>query len=90
MLETTILPDPERLLLRMLVQEHDGIRAVVAPSASEAVCPLCSYRSARVHSRYTRQVADVPWHGVPLRLELHLRRFFCGTPADSMKTAAFH
>lgn len=33
--------------------------------------------SARVHSRYTRAVADLPWHGVAVRLELHTRRFRC-------------
>ena len=80
MLETTILPDPKQLRLRMLVQEGDGIRAVVATTTVEARCPVCGHRCARVHSRYTRQVADVPWHGVPLRLELHLRRFFCDQP----------
>ncbi len=80
MLETTILPDPKQLCLRLLVQEPNGIRAVVATTATEAVCPLCSHRSARIHSRYQRHIADVPWHGVPLRLELHLRRFFCDQP----------
>jgi transposase len=31
----------------------------------------------RVHSRYLRRVADLPWHGVSVRLELHTRRFRC-------------
>jgi len=80
MLETTILPDPKHLFLRLLVQEQDAIRAVVATTASQAACPVCGHPSVRVHSRYTRQLADLPWHGVPLRLELHLRRFFCDQP----------
>src|SRR5271166_5889764 len=80
MLETTILPDPKQLSLRLLVQEPNGIRAVVATTATEAVCPLCGHSSAHVHSHYTRQIADVPWHGVPLHLEVHLRRFFCDQP----------
>ena len=31
----------------------------------------------RVHSCYLRRVADLPWHGIAVRLELHTRRFFC-------------
>jgi transposase len=27
-----------------------------------------------------RRPADLPWHGVAMRLELHVRRFFCDTP----------
>jgi transposase len=33
-----------------------------------------------VHSRYTRQVADLPWCGVAVRLQLQVRRFFCDQP----------
>jgi transposase len=68
------------LHLRELVQAPDGIRAVVTTYQPEAPCPLCGQRSARVHSRYVRRVADLLWHGVPLRLDLHLRRFFCDQP----------
>ncbi|MCP9496335.1 MAG: ISL3 family transposase [Pyrinomonadaceae bacterium MAG19_C2-C3] len=40
-------------------------------------CPQCGCSSACIHSRYVRQVADLPWHGVVVRLELHTRRFIC-------------
>jgi len=30
-----------------------------------------------VHSRYVRTVADLPWQGVAVKLELHARRFHC-------------
>jgi transposase len=30
-----------------------------------------------VHSYYTRKVADLPWHGVAVRLDLRTRRFRC-------------
>ena len=33
--------------------------------------------SARVHSYYTRKVADLPWHGVAVSLHLRTRRFRC-------------
>jgi len=43
--------------------------------------PICSQLSARVHSRYQRTLADLPWQGIPARVRLWSRRFFCDTPA---------
>src|SRR6185312_15231502 len=44
-----------------------------------ATCPLCRRLSERVHSRYVRELADLPWRGVAVRLRLWVRRFFCDT-----------
>lgn len=80
----TILPDPAQLhLLGLAVEttETTHITASVVASASDVPCPVCGQRSARIHSRYMRHVSDLPWHGVPLRLELHVRRFFCDNAA---------
>ncbi|MGB7926402.1 MAG: ISL3 family transposase [Pyrinomonadaceae bacterium] len=52
-------------------------------SARNAHCPRCLQPSTRIHSRYTRQVADLPWHGVSVRLQLHTRRFRCLTETCS-------
>ena len=41
--------------------------------------------AGRVHSRYVRRVADLPWHGVSVRLELHARKFFCDDQACSRR-----
>jgi transposase len=38
-------------------------------------------RSARVHSRYTRTLADLPWQGIPVTVRLSVRRFFCDQEA---------
>lgn len=76
----TLLPDPTHLHLMHLEATATAITAVVSPTAASAVCPLCGHPAVRVHSRYTRSVADVPWHGVPFRLRLHVRRFFCDEP----------
>jgi len=44
-------------------------------------CPLCQTPTARVHSRYTRTLTDLPWGSYTLRLQLHVRKFFCDHPA---------
>ena len=38
-------------------------------------------QTTRVHSRYTRTVADVPWGAYAVRLRLRVRKFFCDNPA---------
>jgi len=76
----SILPDPEQLHLIHLTATAQEITAVVETSTARTACPLCGRSSSRVHSRYVRSVADVPWQGVPFRLRLHVRRFFCDEP----------
>ena len=73
----TLLPDASCLHLVRLETDEQSIRAVVATTSSEALCPLCQCRSESVHSGYVRLVADLPWAGWAVRLELHVRRFFC-------------
>jgi transposase len=78
-----LLPDPLCLHLMSLEAEPQSITAVVATTASNAACPGCHCCSEKVHSRYQRQVADLPWMGWRMRLRLHTRRFFCTNPACS-------
>jgi transposase len=78
---STILPDPAHLHLLGFVASPTRITAVVVTIAPSAPCPLRGQVSTHVHSRYVRAVQDLPWHGVALRLELHVWRFFCANPA---------
>ncbi|MGH7241558.1 MAG: hypothetical protein ACREGB_04645, partial [Candidatus Saccharimonadales bacterium] len=82
----TIVPDPtQRQLLRLETMQW-GITAVVQTHASAVPCPNCRHLAARVHSRYTRAVADIGRrHALACGLlppsgacaPLLLRRFFC-------------
>jgi hypothetical protein len=55
---------------------------------SEAVCPDCPAPSARVHSRYTRCLRDLPVAEHAGRLRLAVRRFRCFTPTCPRQTFA--
>jgi transposase len=72
-----LLPDPTCLHLTHLEASPRMITIVVATIVSEAYCPVCKCHSDKVHSRYVRNVADLPWMGWAVRLEVHTRRFFC-------------
>jgi transposase len=68
---------PAGLELERLIIQPYGVSLFVRTTMSRANCPVCGHRSIRVHSRYTRTVADLPWHGVPVTLHVRVRRFFC-------------
>jgi transposase len=76
----TVLPAP-KLLDLIGIRADANIILVAKTSASTARCPVCGKQSARVHSRYTRTLADLPWQGVPVTVRLHVRRFFCDEAA---------
>lgn len=77
MAQPTLLPDPACLHLTLLDASETLITAHVSTTTDRAACPLCQHLSPRIHSRYVRSVADLPWMGCMVRLELHVRRFFC-------------
>lgn len=74
---TTLLADPEAIRLEKIVPDRSSLTLVVRTRPTQSECPRCHRPSARVHSYYTRKVADLPWHGVAVRLLLRTRRFRC-------------
>jgi len=40
-------------------------------------CPVCAVFTPRVHSRYTRTLADLPWGTARVRWQLRVRKFVC-------------
>ena len=40
-------------------------------------CPVCRFPTQRIHSHYTRTVADLPWAHIRIVLQLGVRKFFC-------------
>jgi transposase len=77
----TLLADPASLHLEKIVARSEAIIMVVNTSSHQAACPQCQQCSTRVHSRYQRCVADLPWGGVTVRLALRTRKFFCPNTA---------
>ena len=60
------------------IERTDGILTISAVSMQPSVCcPLCSSAATRVHSSYTRTLADLPCAGQQVRLLLQVRKFFC-------------
>ena len=62
---------------RLVRTDFDGITLTlgIATTLPYACCPICGVDTWRIHSRYTRQLAEEPILGHPVRLEMTVRRF---------------
>lgn len=66
----------------------DTVHIYARSSLSHGICPYCGSRSDKVHSRYIRQVTDLPILGRRTVLHLEMRKFFCHNEDCSRKTFA--
>ena len=53
------------------------ITLLVRPTQTSVPCPLCAVTARRIHSRYTRTLADLPWAEYCVRIQLRVRKWFC-------------
>ncbi len=79
---------PEQLHIEALVFEGGGVTILASTCAAASACPVCGRPSRRVHSYYTRTVADLPWGGVPVRFRVRVRKFFCDDPGCARRIFA--
>jgi transposase len=82
-----ILPD----LADVQVEEVEvafEITLTLRTTSPMAPCPSCGTPSSHIQSRYTRTLRDLPSSGHPIRLILHVRRFFCKQSTCAQKIFA--
>jgi len=79
---------PERLHVDALSFDTDSVTIHASTDDPATRCPCCERPSRRVHGRYTRTLADLPWCGIPVRLRVRVRKFFCEEPSCERKIFA--
>jgi transposase len=78
--ERALVPDAGEVVLdQLMVEGRSRLVMVLRPAGGGSVCPECQQASRRIHSRYRRRLNDLPWEGIPVRIELRVCRFFCET-----------
>jgi hypothetical protein len=77
---------PVGLLLRSVDIGADRISNLARSPATHSACPDYQATSARVHSRYQRQLQDLPSHGRTVALRVSVRRFRCANPSCRRNT----
>jgi transposase len=73
----TLIPSSAEVELICLRPKAGSIQVELRACQAASVCPCCGSRSSRVHSRYWRTLADLPWQGIPVQILLRARKFFC-------------
>lgn len=68
---------PRGLAVESVYDSSDSIIFAVRLRAGMAECPLCGVAPRRIHSRYSRQMADLPSAGRHVRPRVITRRFVC-------------
>jgi transposase len=68
---------PAGLLVQQVLPEPDRVVILTEPKSPASCCPVCGHASGRVHSRYQRTLADLPWQGRSVALRVQARRFRC-------------
>ncbi len=80
---------PDSLLLELVDIEVDKttnlITTFAVTTSTEARCPLCQQASEKVHSHYTRTLADLSCFGQRVCWLVEVRRFFCRNPCCKRK-----
>lgn len=71
---------PAGLIVESMAEEEGVIVVSARAGADERACPLCGRLSNRIHSRYIRTAADLPYAGKRVELRLVARRFVCAAP----------
>ena len=74
---STLIPNGAEVELTCLRPKAGAIQLELRASQPSSLWPSCDRRSFRVHSRHWRTLADLPWEGVPVRILLGARKFFC-------------
>src|SRR6266516_4812522 len=76
-------PNPMIIFLDLPEAQVEGvdvaeeITLTLRTTSPTASCPWCGTQSSQIQSRYTRTLRDLPSGGRPIRLIMHVRRFFC-------------
>jgi len=83
-----LLPVTPGLVLNGIYYGEKQLALFLSSTNPVAYCPICQSGSRRIHSRYGRKVADLPWADKRVLLELSVRRFFCDLPECKRKVFA--
>ncbi|MFF9128325.1 transposase family protein [Streptomyces sp. NPDC014889] len=75
-LEDLLLPGLN-LMVRQLMTVDGNLVVDAAVCGPPGRCPQYTHPATRVHSRYWRQISELPVGRRRLIVRLHVRRFFC-------------
>ena len=85
MISQFILPSDVPLTAATISVLHDVVYIHARVCQSECSCPICHRSSNRIHSKYVRELSDLPISGFRVRIILLARKYFCDNPECGRK-----
>ncbi len=71
---------PADLVVEQVLPTPDCLAILCRSRTAMPTCLGCGHPSSRRHSSYPRRLADLPWRGRRVQVEVQLRRLRCGRP----------
>ena len=87
-LVSRLLPDATAVQLDSVEGDANSIVLTITMVSATVDCPQCQQPATKVHSRYVRTLADLPWATLSVQLRLTVRKFFCHNPACARRIFA--
>jgi len=81
---------PADLVVDQVLPTPDHLTVMCRSRIAAPVCPGCGHPSSRRHSSYPRRLADLPWQGRRVQVEVQVRRRRCGRPGRATILNALH
>jgi transposase len=72
-----LLPIDKTFVLTDSRLADDMLVIALTSTRTDISCPLCEQPTQRMHSTYQRTIADLPWGGRRVVLQVTVRKFFC-------------
>jgi len=79
---------PADLVVNHVLPTPDCLTILCQSRIAAPVCPGCGHPSSRRHSSYPRRLADLPWQGRRVQVEVQIRRLRCGRPGCAQRIFA--
>jgi len=65
------------IILKDISQEQNDIVVQLMTAKVSCACPICDNYCHRIHSKYDRWIAGLPWSCFAVKIKLTARKFFC-------------
>ena len=80
-LRSCVLPESRHFQLGAWQIDESAMQITLFVASTHVLvhCPVCGFPTRRIHSRYIRTVADLPWGPWRVVLHVRVRKLFCAT-----------
>ena len=85
MVPPVLIPISNLVRLQTLDQEEDHFLLKLTTKSAQGICPECGEKSYSRHSKYVRKLLDLPWVGIPVKVNLCVNKYYCKNEDCSRK-----